>query len=290
MTDGWVLDIRHRGVNSPDGLRLTNATAYGELRGYSLGAQRRSQDGNSGLSMRITAPDGRSLDLVGFHNNATNAKSPVSGALSGAISLIFSNPKDADADRCVERLDAVLSAGLECLSLSISGQSAADRVQCAAEGIDYAVLMEWQARLGRGYSRDLATAREVSSLSSFGFTPETTPLWFDQPRLTRIPPVRHIETLARFRDHGWSPEDVLHVQTQAVRLANREPGQESLTFGGAHDPDAKATDLSRAWAPIGPSNAALAIRAGLAPREAARLLRTQEWDSAALEAIAALLV
>ena len=73
-----VLDLRDNQPNNADGLRLTNAVASGTVDGYRVESQLRTRAGVRGLSMRLTAPDGRVLDVVGEPGvSPDNAKSPV---------------------------------------------------------------------------------------------------------------------------------------------------------------------------------------------------------------------
>lgn len=133
-----VLDMRSGQRNRADGLRLTNATALGNAGGYTVASQRRTENKFKGLSMRLAAPDGRVLDVVGDQGiSATNAQSPVTSALSEAVGFAFRPRRSpAQTDACVQAVEAVITTGHACLSARISGDEARHRVQSAALGLD----------------------------------------------------------------------------------------------------------------------------------------------------------
>lgn len=266
---GWVLDLRSPefgGETGPGGLRLTNTTASGSAHGYRIETQRRSRDGHLGVCIRLTAPDGRTLDTVGYASSTdTNARGPASSTLSRSVAWAFkTNPTAEQARIAADRIAAVIDTGLDCLRDGISGRAAHLLIQCAAEDVALADAEVWLSAFpqpsGEGsYLR----VREIAWLIETGFTPETAAEWF-APSSCMVGTKAYAEAMAAFRDHDWPIPEARHfVRTYDTTTAPR-------------------------WAPVGWNHCELAMRAGLTPRAAKRLLHRDEWDERALETLAAL--
>lgn len=275
----WVLDLRelHDGntvnLTGPDGLRLTNATASGTALGHSVKAQRRSHRGSKATCIRLTAPDGRSLDLLGWlSTSTTNAHEPTAATLSRTVAYAFKDAPTPEQERAAaERISAVIETGHACLRDSITGAHALALVQCASEGLPVETYRQWaqmfphSAAAHYDYLRGTGrfSAREVQWLIDADFTPETAREWFGEaPDIhSKAKAMAH----AAMREHGWTREQ-------------------------AHDSSGVIAKWSEraAWAPLGPERSDLAYRAGLSPAGAKRLLRRGEWDERTLETLAAL--
>lgn len=265
---GWVLDLRPRpgldmvDTTGPDGLRLTNATAAGSVHGYRIEAQRRARDTHHGVCIRLTAPDGRTLDVVGWSGSSvTNARGPASHTLSRAVAFAFKDaPTAVESRTAADRIEAVITTGHACLRESMSGGHAYVRVQCAAEGLAFKTFQTWATAFPHQFLMSAVQARAITWLIEAGFTPETTSMWFGATPVINAKSV--ITAFAAFRDHGWPPE-----HAEQVWRANTNAG---------------------AWAPVGFERYLLAKRAGLTPTAAKRLIRRDEWNEPALETLAAL--
>lgn len=278
----WVLDLRdiHDGnaVNQtgPDGTRVTNATADATADGYRVEAQRRTMRGRKGTCIRLSAPDGRTLNLIGWlGNSTTNAVEPTGDTLSRDISYVFSagfkrGVYPERAHEAARRINTVIDVGHECLRQSITGARALILIRCAAEDLAPAIYRDWaNAAPSPDYPPSPTLLRlsryapkEIKWLRAAGFTPETTREWFGERSVSRK---SEVDAFAALRDHGWTREQVRMVQR-----------------------DHSETTMWVAWAPVGPEHYDLAHRAGLAPGAAKRLLRRGEWDERALETLAAL--
>lgn len=291
----WVLDLRviptsaprpegsHINTTGPTGMRITNATAVGEVAGYSIEAQRRSRSGYKGTCIRLTAPDGRVLDLIGWLSDTdTNARGPVGNILSRTVSSAFSeSATEAQRQEAGQRIEAVIETGHECLREGVLGSQALALVQCAANGLPVETYAQWadafpdpdldrihaSIREETGITPPVRVsalyASEITHLTNAGFTPDTAREWFGDRPFVRTK--SEAEATAALREHGWTPE-------QARDLRRRFAAPTSW----------------KAWAAVGPDRYDLALRAGLTPAAAKRLLRRGTWDEATLETLAAL--
>lgn len=275
MTPTRVLSLRRNGLNTFQGLRITNATAYGKVNDYTVGAQRRTRNGVVQLFLRLTAPDGRILDMVAdCDRTASNAHGPVSTLLSRVVAYAFRTGPltPAQADLCSERIEAVMSAGLHCLANNIEGHLALPHIQCAAEALDHDTYLRWafhpKIKTGRTQA-DLLAPTHITWLIGAGFTPEVAAQWFKTPLGSmQMSTIADVKTRARFRDHGWTSE---HVSILSTALGNR----------GIALPDA-------AWASVGPDRARLAHAAGMDAAETAKMIRQGRWDEQAIRVMGAL--
>lgn len=167
-----VLDLRDKQRNVASGLRLTNATATGEVGGYRVESQLRTGRGLKGLSMRLTAPDGRVLHVVGHPGiSPDNAKSPVTGALSPQVGYAFRERRTPEMETdAIRAIEATITTGLDCLTRHISGARARVRVQCAALDLDHDTVHAYlhahtQIRMADPALKDLPRERLVSDLT-----------------------------------------------------------------------------------------------------------------------------
>lgn len=275
-----VLDLRSGYRNSPEGLRLTNATATGAVGGYVIESQRRSAGGDKGLSMRITAPDGRVLNIASYPGiSASNAQAPVSGALSLAVGYAFRTRRTPKMEReCLTAMRNVFNEGLVCLREQVAGDAARLRVQCAAEGADLVAVKAWlerPAHLASDPYRNRISVRDIARLLAHGFTPENVADYLgpygDAGSITRV------KAGAAFRTHGWSP-----AQMDELALVVMDMDRDAI------NPGTSALLQIAGWARLGPEAALLAARAGLTERHAKYLRRTGQWDEPALRTLAAL--
>lgn len=280
-TTALVLDMRENQRNTADGLRVTNATATGLAGGYTVESQRRSAGKVKGLSMRLTAPDGRTLDVVGYQGiSAANAHAPVTSALSEAVGYAFRTRRTTkQTDAAVAAIEAVITTGLECLSARISGHDALHRVQCAANGLDYALvsafLAEHAALYGTSSFYRAPAPAKAGWLIEAGFTPADLREWFPTNDYNSR---SHVTAMGAARRNGWTRAD--RTAVQANLLAHKQE----------HDDGAYVSTAELdTWATIPPGSARTAARAGLTPADARRLLRTGEYDEPALRLVTALL-
>lgn len=263
-----VLDIRRNQGNSMTGLRVTQARARGEKRGYVVEAQRRQHQGLQGVAIRLTAPDGRSLDVMGPASQSNSrAAGPVSSALSPEVGLVFRETlTPATTDQCVAAIDAAINTGIRLLDRDLSGDPARFQMQCAAlrldpdEAVRFYMRIEELTRAGINLS-----PREIRDLTVNGFSPETTVEWFQGRNAIYVP--RSSDDVAKvsaFRDNGWAP-----VQYRDLAgILKKYP--------------------KRAWARLEPTTAMLAARAGIGPQEAVTMVADGSWDAAGVGLLVAL--
>lgn len=261
------LSLCRVGVNNYDDLRVDHPTAYGEVNGYTIGAQRRQQNWQGLLFVHLSAPDGRVLDLIADSETwESNAQAPTTNVLSRVATYAFRrNPLTPEqADLCAGRLDAVIAAGLGLLVTDNTRLAVRkSTIQCAAENLDHDTYREWA--FGRflkpdGYlGHPALLPRQVAWFIQQGFTPETARAWF---KATHAPlaadTLSEVKRLARFRDHGWAGAEVAAMAALYLWAPNER--------------------LDPRWAPIGVTRTRLALRAGLSVVEATRMLRHDQWD------------
>lgn len=275
-----VLDLRSGFRNSPEGMRLTNATATGGVGGFTIESQRRSVGGVQGLSMRITAPDGGVLNIASHRGiSASNAQAPVSGALSLTVGYAFRTRRTPKQEReCLTAMRNVFNEGQVCLRERVVGDEARLRVQCAAEGADVEAVKAWldnPAYLANDPNRNRLGVRNIARLLAHGFTPETVVAYLgpfgDAGSIDRV------KAGAVFRRHEWTTEQMDEL---ALVVTGMDPD--------ATNPGASALVEIAGWARLGPEVALLAARAGITERYAKYLRHTGKWDEMALRTLAAL--
>lgn len=287
-----VLDLRDNQPNTPDGLRLTNAVASGTVAGYRVESQLRSRHAVKGLSMRLTAPDGRFLDVVGEPGvSPDNAKSPVTGALAPQVGYAFrARPTPTQQSEAVRAIDAVITEGHACLDEGVSGYPARIRIQCAALDLDHTVIAAFldeheQIRAtdpilaqfpDRPRHSDLAPI-VVGWLLEAGFTPDDVQdYWYTRNFGGR----KHVLAKGDFRRNGWTQRDIDTLRTHLIHHEQRRNPSERVWV-----PDADVDT----WRHVPVREGLLAARVGLTVATTRRMLRDGTYDEAALEMLAGLL-
>lgn len=276
-----VLDMRDGQCNTRGGLRLTNATSTGRVNGYTIESQRRTGIGLKGLSMRLTAPDGRVLDVVGDQGiSAANAHAPVSSTLSEAVGYAFrAHPTPNQTDAAAAAIEAVITTGLECLSARISGADAKHRVQCAARGLDYPTIRDYLAKHARAVTNPRLhpspTVAQTGWLIEAGFTPDELRDWFPTGGYRSR---KHTMARGTFRRNGWTLTDLSDLNASLLAAMQRHDDRAYVS----------SDDLDK-WCTLPPGPSRVAARAGLTPAATRTLIRTGTYDEAALRVMAALL-
>jgi hypothetical protein len=274
-----VLDLRDNQRNTADGLRLTNAVASGTAGGYRVESQLRTRAGVRGLSMRLTAPDGRVLDVVGEPGvSPDNAKSPVTGALSHQVGYALRNRLSATQEReAVRAIEATITTGLHCLPTGIAGRPARILVQCAALGYDHDTVVAFLDQYESLAPRTNLKVAPAGWLLEAGFTPQTALDWFPTRHFSGK---SHVLAAGHFRRNGWTEEDRTRLGQNLLAKLERESAGERVWVGLA-DADE--------WCRFTPAQALAASQAGLSAATTRRLLRENNFNAQALEMLGGLL-
>lgn len=289
-----VLDLRTNARNTADGLRLTNAVASGTVAGYRVESQLRTRNQVRGLSMRLSAPDGRVLDVVGDpHRSPDNAKSPVTHALSAQVGYAFRARLSARAEQeAVDAIEATITAGLDCLRHNKSGRRARIIVQSAALGLDSATVGEFleahtdvlatSRRMSRTQRRAFAsdlTVAQAGWLIEAGFAPEQVSDWFPHKHYVGR---NHVLAMGHFRANGWTLDDITNLGQRLLANANAQAAPRHVTHLTTADIDQ--------WCHFTVAQAMAATQAGLSTVQTRRLLRSNTFNADAFEMLGGLLI
>lgn len=283
-----VLDLRSGHHNSTHGMRLTNAVASGGVAGYRVESQLRTKNKAKVLAVRLSAPDGRVLDLLAEpHRSPYNSISPVTYALSAQVGYVFrSRLSDRQQAEAAEAIEAAITAGLSCLRDGTEGHDARVIVQSAALGLDAdqvrtfldehaALLVEAGQFMPRdGEPKTDLTPVKVGFLLDGGFTPQETLEWF--PMAYNVSGRHHVVAMGHFRDNGWTPAEIEALTEVLVRRGPR---------AGA----ALAKPDVDSWCRFTPRQALAAARAGCTAAGTRAMLRNGTFDEDALEVLGGLL-
>lgn len=268
-------------------LTVDAPTVSGTVHGYTAEAQRKSVNDRSAVCLRLSAPDGRVLNLAApVYASRMTLVGLVGMTLSPWLSSVVTGrgpagTREADAATAAER---ALTEGLACLVEGVHGTPALVRVASAAEGVNPEKVLTYDPfiAIGRGASRieegDLHVPK-VAMLIRHRFSRTAAKDWFGES--LRVRSEAEVKAMARFRANGWSAR-----QVQAVTAVERARAARTRPTGGR---PARARDRDVwGWAVLSWEQAWIAMRAGLTATTARRLLRTGEWDEQALTTLGGL--
>lgn len=280
-TESRLLDLR-RNTTTP-ALTLTRATATGTVGGWLVESQRRMKSNEHMLCVRITSPTGHQLDLAfTSSSHTTNARGPVASRLSPAVGQVFRAHRSARVEfECLAAIERVFGYGWEAAGNGWSGPGTLDLLQAAAYDISGDVVHVWRTNLSAWARRtnpnswaseDPVPVGTIAGIIAAGLDEATVTTWFTYNDL-RYPPAGTFDRVAKFRDAGWTREDVTALERVLT------PPDE---FGGPVPP------APVGWARMSPEQALLAARAGVPVTEALRLIRAGQFDEQALAMLASL--
>lgn len=291
-----VLDLRPfaasqtRWLNQMEIDEVLSSTApikSGTANGYAIQAQRGYLCGRTFVAIRLSAPDGRVLNLAGpRHLRSTRIPALVTDILSPTVRRVLTSKKPTAAVKRAgaAAIERIIVEGLHCLTEGVNGTPALIRVAAAAEDVDPVEVLSFDAFAVAGVSiigdGDLSVP-DIAILIRNGFDPTTTKDWFG----ASIPKVKnnaHAKAMAAFRDNGWTFVQMRTARGFEAGRALDAAVSTSTPFGDARDRDVWA------WAALTPEDAFLALGAGLTATSAADLKRTGKWDTATLRTLAAL--
>lgn len=293
-----VLDLRafasHQSDNvrtmvvdqSPGRLPVLTGTAHGfmvEAQGSGLSGYR------NGILIRLTAPDGRAVNLVGpRHGPERDTAGLVADALSPAIRAVLTHRRlsAARAAAGAEAMARAIAAADRCLAERVSGTQALIRVASAAEKVDPALVAPFDATnvLASRFERGEVRVWQVARMIRCGLTVEDAASWFGP--MIRCSSTREFDArmkvIEAFMAAGWTAAQVRTMEGFESGRAVEASVATGQPYTGFERADADA------WAVMSWEDAVVALNAGLSGRAAARLWQSGEWDATALTALGAL--
>lgn len=292
MTTPPVLDLRPNGAFQTH--LLEQYVVGGEMprtftgggRGWDVRVQRSSRRGlHEGIRIRLRAPDGRVLNVVGARRGNRDIRDQCADILSPAVRRCVNRSKLTDADRVAidAELDRIVTEGLRCLWEGVSGTPALVRVGSAAMQADPVQVLSFDPFAPLQSSRIAdgdVSVRQIVTLIRYGFTRESAVEWFG--KYLKVPDEGTVKAMAAFRDAGWTWEQVKVAEgfEQGIAL-------DRVKRDGTGYQRPKPSDLWRLVA-LTWEEASLALSAGLPARAAVQLKRSGNFDPAALVTMAAL--
>lgn len=272
---------------TPDRPRVLSGTAHG----FVIEAQGSIPfSGRSGALIRITAPDGRVVNLLGHRREPDHdLKRQVADNLSPAIRAVLTHRRlsPARAAAGAAALARTVAATERCLSEGVRGTAALIRVAAAAEGLDPALVAMFdtvapfnESRFGRGE----VCVWQVARMIRCGLSVEDATSWFGP--LLRVPAAREFDqrmkVIEAFQSSGWTTAQVRTMEGFETGRALEVATVTGQPYTGFADADVSA------WSVMSWADAALALNAGLSGRVAARLWQSGEWDAATLTTLGVL--
>lgn len=283
-----VLDLRPVPASLPDvagRLLVETPQAVGTVAGYTVEAQRRSPHLRPALCIRLSAPDGRVVNLAGpVHADRMTVAGLAGRVLAPPVrSLLMrrSTPVTPQRDAAVAAVvERALVEALACLSENVNGTPALVRVASAAEDVDPEQVVAYAPSVVPGemaarFDDGALLVSTVAMLIRHGFSRTAARQWFGESY--KVASESEVKAMAAFRAKGWNRQ-----QVDAVRKVERARSRHT----GAGDATVRA--MTWAWSAITWDEAWLAMRAGLTAPAARRLQRTGEWDEQALATLGGL--
>lgn len=277
-----VLDVRPVPASLPDvggRLLVDDPKVSGTAHGYLVEAQRKSPHLRPAVCIRLTAPDGRVVNLAGpVHAERMTVEGLVGRVLSPKVCALLmrrSGSRTPVRDAAIAAaLERALVAALACLREGVDGTAALVRVASAAEDVDPNEVLAFApsvipgGQASRFAEGDLHVST-VAMLIRYGFSRTAAKQWFGE--FYKVGSESEVKAMAAFRAKGWNPQ-----QVDAVRQVERARSRQT----GARDATVRVSTW--AWSAMTWDEAWLAMRAGLSAQTARRLLRDGEWDEQAL--------
>lgn len=257
------------------------------VQGYEVAAQFVNRKGlQAGVRIRLAAPDGRVLNIVGpRHEHAKDASEAVARVLSPRVRQILRTQRRTDdlRERMADAVERGIAEGLRCLSEGVQGTSALIRVGAAVEQVDPAQVLSFDPFAPLGVSLLAAGGLSVSQvviLMRHGFTRDTAIAWFGNS--LRVPDESTVKAMAAFRDAGWTLSQVQVAEGFERGFALEAAKRDGVPYRNPK-PSAVWGLAALSW-----EEASLAMWAGLPAKTAVRVKQSGEWNEEALATLRAL--
>jgi hypothetical protein len=297
-----LLDLREPDSRNTLVYVSDNATHSLNAKGPHVEVERRVEEGRATAMARITAPDGRVLNVcwVPTTNRVLAPQSLIEDLTSDVASKVLKKATEAEHREAARRVMAAMEAGLEALSVGQSGYDAWSAIRAASW-----CLSDEEHAAYTAFMPVPVGNRTIAMLRDNNIPPEAAPdfVFRWEESVSEWRPAYHqpgdYQMFGKYAARGWSAREYLDFKVVWRRAKNKgyydggmrptAPWAEfpPVVASVAVEAGIKVPNVRRLLAEFEPGVVVLGLQAGMDITEIRRLVTSGEWDDDAVRMLAA---